>query len=178
MSFKDLYDPDFEPRGAGESESEDHWKPIERDRRDEEIQWFIENIDCLEKHRETIVDDPELYGVPLESAGVDTTLTVPYNLNLGPILELWNRGDFVRDCPECGNQAYVVYACGSPLSGSHSWGGFCRDELKPVSASNCSGLGELYYPLTSFYQQRKTGKLVNSNLELKDVIQKLDAIVQ
>ncbi|MFB6344220.1 MAG: hypothetical protein ABEK50_00400 [bacterium] len=174
MSFKDLYDPDFQPRGSGDTESSKYWYPIDRNKRESEVRWFLNHYDLLNKYRERILEDPELYGVPVKSGGVDTTVAVPSNLNLGPVLVLWRKGEFRRPCPDCEQSAHVLYAGGSPLSGSHSWSGFCRNENKPVSKSKSRNLLELYKPLSKFLKARKSGELVDSGLDLEDVIPALE----
>ena len=46
------------------------------------------------------------------------------------ILTLWDSGDWIQDCPECGAHAlHVLTAGGSPLSGSGGCSGICRECL-------------------------------------------------
>lgn len=59
-------------------------------------------------------------------------LSVPYiwpdgPIPLGVLITLWQRGEFVDKCRECGGRVYMIGLGGSPLSGSHSWWGRCAE---------------------------------------------------
>lgn len=85
---------------------------------------FIQNFDLLYRNSEKILADERyrniiFYGLFFSSAY--TSRERP--LTLGELYLLWNKNEWIT--PDCCGQVYLYSAGGSPLSGSHSYFGYC-----------------------------------------------------
>ncbi|MDA3810674.1 MAG: hypothetical protein PF518_10170 [Spirochaetaceae bacterium] len=95
---------------------------------------LMENLEFLLDNFEKIKTTPEYYFCPVP----DSWLGAAYisrgrsELYLGELLSLWKNGDWLGLCPECGDTVFLTNAGGSPLSGSGSAWGICKDCKKMV----------------------------------------------
>ncbi len=89
---------------------------------------FIENLDLLLLSERIILNDRDYFFTPLSFAWCSW----PYvsgdgPLPLGYLLRGWGDEILKEPCPDCSGVVLVFSFGGSPLSGAHSWSGFCRD---------------------------------------------------
>ncbi|MBY0549275.1 MAG: hypothetical protein K2W95_18515 [Candidatus Obscuribacterales bacterium] len=89
---------------------------------------FIEHLDFLLSSEQIILNDRDYFFTPLSFAWCSW----PYvsgdgSLPLGYLLCGWKDLILSEPCPECGGTVLVFSFGGSPLSGSNSWSGFCKD---------------------------------------------------
>lgn len=94
--------------------------------RNQEDKLFAENMDLIMKSSEIIINTPEFFYCEFGSAW----LSLAYiggdgMIPLGVLLMLWEQGKLMDRCKHCGADVYIIGAGGSPLSGSHTWHGFC-----------------------------------------------------
>lgn len=95
---------------------------------EEERELFVENLDLLLSFEQVILNDRDYFFTPLSFAWC----SCPYisgdgPLSLGYLLRGWKDQILKEPCPECGGTVLVFSFGGSPLSGSNSWSGFCKD---------------------------------------------------
>jgi len=105
---------------------------------------FIENLDLLLLSEQVILNDRDYFFTPLTFAWCSW----PYvsgdgPLPLGYLLRGWSEQILKEPCPECCGDVLVVSFGGSPLSGAHSWSGFCKD-----CRTKQTGPGSIHGPFT------------------------------
>jgi len=89
---------------------------------------LIDAVPSLLKFYDEIFDNPELYYVPIEGVGFGSSITGSTQLFLGDLLTLWQDEPWHTTCPKCNSQSLFIFgAGGSPLSGSGSAWGVCRE---------------------------------------------------
>jgi hypothetical protein len=99
----------------------------------------MENLSFLLDKFEEIVKVPEYYFCPVPDSWIGSAYVARKRskLYLGELLSLWEKGEWLGVCPECGNIVYLTNAGGSPLSGrGGAWGICCeckqmKYEIKP-----------------------------------------------
>ena len=91
----------------------------------EEEKFWEDNFYLLIKYKDEIKDNPYYYFSRLKHSGVSSAYISFGFLYLGILVELWEQGDWIAECPECGEKLYFTYFAGSPLSGSRHYFGFC-----------------------------------------------------
>jgi len=82
----------------------------------------------------------------------DAFLSMPYigpdgPISIGILLMLWQRGDLIEVCPECGGDVYIRGAGGSPLSGTHTYWGSCVKCRKNKVFHGESGFASIWNPI-------------------------------
>lgn len=93
---------------------------------------LIENLSLLLNHFKLIEKTPELYFIPVPDCRISSAYVARKrtDLFLGELLTLWNRGEWMAECPECGSPLYLTGIGGSLLSGNGSGWGICSGCLK------------------------------------------------
>ncbi len=111
-----------------------------------EMEMFIDNIELIISHVDTIISRKELFYTELSFGHISTTLTGTEVLPIGVLVLLWRNREFLASCSVCGGKVYIVCAAGSPLSGSHQYTGICPVCKKVVYGSKRT-FRELYGPV-------------------------------
>ena len=101
--------------------------------RQRDFDTFTQALDRILANEELILGCPDYFFTPLSFA----YCSWPYVGGSGPLcigylLLGWRDGLFVEHCPDCNKPALVTSFGGSPLSGSNSWSGYCRECKKRV----------------------------------------------
>lgn len=91
--------------------------------RKDQVQFVHEQRDFLMEHFEEIRRDPRLFHARVGLA--HALFLGDLGLTLGVLLSLWKSGKLLRPCPYCDADAFVIWFCGSPLSGEVTWQGSC-----------------------------------------------------
>jgi len=116
--------------------------PEERKR---EWELLVNNIDLILRNVDIVLSKKEFFFIQLSFAHISTTITGTTALPLGVLLLLWQKNEFIATCPHCGERAFIVFAAGSPLSGSHKYNGFCPACKKDILGSKKT-FRELWLP--------------------------------
>lgn len=120
---------------------------------EQDMELFIENLDLLLLSQQIIFNDRDYFFTPLSFAWCSW----PYvsgdgQLFLGYLLCGWRDQILNEPCPNCSSgEVFVVSFGGSPLSGAHSWSGFCK-----VCRTKLSGRESVHKPFSkrsSYVQQ-------------------------
>ncbi len=113
--------------------------PVPKDKhtRNQDFDSFINTLDEILSNQELILSNEDLFFTPLSFA----YCSWPYVQGSGPLclgylISGWEDGLFIESCPDCSNRALVTSFGGSPLSGSNSWSGYCRNCKKRVSGKD------------------------------------------
>lgn len=85
-----------------------------------------ENLSLLHDHASSIIEQPHLGSIPLNSCGIVAAFLGGRTFTLKTLLQLHRSNQAVTTCARCGGKFWVLYAAGSPLSGTHSLTGFCE----------------------------------------------------
>lgn len=95
---------------------------------EQDMELFIESLDLMLRSEQIIFNDRDYFFTPLPFAWCSW----PYvsgdgELFLGYLLRGWRDQILKEPCSNCsGGEVLVVSFAGSPLSGAHSWSGFCK----------------------------------------------------
>ncbi len=113
--------------------------PVSKDKKTwkQDFNTFFERLDEILSSRELILSDRKLFFTTLSFA----FCSWPYIQGSGPLclgylLSGWENGIFIESCPDCSCSALVTAFGGSPLSGSNSWSGYCRNCHKRVTGKD------------------------------------------
>lgn len=88
---------------------------------------LIDAFSLLSNYYDEILDNPELYYVPVNETHFGSAITGSTQLFLGDLLTLWQGEPWHTVCSKCNSQSLFIFgAGGSPLSGSGSAWGVCR----------------------------------------------------
>ncbi|MFW6002434.1 MAG: hypothetical protein ACOCQD_03760 [archaeon] len=98
-----------------------------KDKKEEELKVFKNNIDLLTGNSSIIKEYPEYYFIHLEDLHVGLAYLGDCHIPLGALLELWEQGILVDHCDQCHGKLYIYKAAGSPLSGSNLCIGICLE---------------------------------------------------
>jgi len=94
---------------------------------------LIDSFSLLSNYYDEILDNPELYYVPVNEIRFGSSITGSTKLFLGDLLTLWQDEPWHTTCPKCNSQSLFIFgAGGSPLSGSGSAWGVCKKCRKSV----------------------------------------------
>lgn len=122
--------------------------PGEQIRPDGRFDLLMEHLPLVLANAERILSKKEYFFC------VDTSLaflSIAYGtggpIPLGVLVQLWQAGELIKQCPECDGKLYVLGCGGSPLSGTHSWWGFCPECKKRIHRSNEGKFRDLYVPI-------------------------------
>ncbi len=96
---------------------EREFQAIYRRRIERRRKMFLAHLNALWKYRETIRQDDRYRKVPIDFL-YRILSSNPVSLSFGALLELWKSPMFQSKC-DCGETAFIVNFCGSPLSGSY-----------------------------------------------------------
>jgi|AGTN01.3.fsa_nt_gi hypothetical protein len=94
---------------------------------DQDKELFVENFDLLLSSEQIILTYGDYFFTQLSFAWCSW----PYisgdgPLPLGYLLQGWREQIFKEPCSACSAEVLVFAFGGSPLSGAHSWSGFCK----------------------------------------------------
>jgi len=114
---------------------------------------FCENLRLIIENSDTILKREEFFFCEFGSA----FLSIAYIAKGGPIplgvlISLWQRGEFIDKCSHCGGDVYIIGAGGSPLSGTHSFWGYCGQCGRKQSGKKPT-LGELWQPVVEMLKR-------------------------
>ncbi|MBI4402899.1 MAG: hypothetical protein HY537_01985 [Deltaproteobacteria bacterium] len=87
---------------------------------------FAKYINLIIDKKHLILNSPELFYVVTRCA----SLSLAYiggsgMIPLGILISLWDKGEFMAECPKCKGVALVFNLGGSVLSGTNKWNGVC-----------------------------------------------------
>ncbi len=89
---------------------------------------LIDSFSLLLNYYDEILENSELYYVPVKEIRFGSTVTGDAKLFLGDLLTMWQGEPWRTNCPKCNSQSLFIFgAGGSPLSGSGSAWGVCRE---------------------------------------------------
>jgi hypothetical protein len=90
-------------------------------------------------------------------------LSVAYHgggqLPLGVLILLWRQGEMLDTCTKCGGTVHIFGVGGSPLSGSHSWWGFCIQCGSRVRGHR-EDFGSLWRPVSKMLKDYKNEPVI------------------
>lgn len=132
--------PGGQPRTARRDSCE---SPEERKARDRE--YFFSRFGWFWERRGTILAMPEIYGVRPLFSGLSLAYIGGGPLSLGALFRLWGMGRWTAVCPECGGEAFIYFAGGSPLSGANRCEAYCTD-CGTYFAGQAETFSELWRP--------------------------------
>lgn len=128
-----------------------------------EWELLIENIDLIMKHANIIKSRKELFYTELSFAYIASMVTQTSVLSLGALIILWQEVVFLDTCKKCGGRVYIVSAAGSPLSGRHTYSGFCSACGKMLIGSKKS-YSELFIPALKIAKKYRNQTLFKRSL--------------
>ncbi len=85
----------------------------------ESLRTLFQNIDLVLRHRDTILNTPDLCNISVAGCGTFLLYVGPIRLSLGDLVWLWNNECFWLE-REGDDTRYAFCAVGSPLSGRHA----------------------------------------------------------
>ena len=113
---------------------EREFQDIYRHRIERRRKMFLAHLNVLWKYRETIRQDDRYRKVPIDFL-YRILSSNPVSLSFGALLELWKSPMFQSKC-DCGETAFIVNFCGSPLSGSYRASVLCPHCGKDFAVGN------------------------------------------
>ncbi len=113
----------------------------EKDER-KDFDLFRDNLDLILESADLIINTPELYYASFNAANINLAYLGGHQAPIGVLLQLWKDGILMGKCPKCYGKVYIFCAGGSPLSGSHSCLGICRD-CRKISKIQLSSVGPI-----------------------------------
>jgi hypothetical protein len=112
-----------------------------RAQREAEDELLREHLPTILGHSRRIVETRRYFYCQLTSAWLSTWFF--YNgggpIPLGVLILLWDSGEMVFDCVECGGNLYAIGVGGSPLSGSATVWGVCEGCRKSQRRTHSKG---------------------------------------
>lgn len=107
---------------------------------------FTSHLKNFYDHKEIIYSNSRYFLTPLPVDYFGLAYSGPIVITLGMLLELWDTFPDTTDThQDCGGQILIYSFGGSPLSGSHSWQGFCRKCLEYTKGSK-DRFPDLWHP--------------------------------
>ncbi len=92
-----------------------------------ETKLFRENLPLLLEKADVIINTPRYFFCTFDSAFIPLMFIHGGMIPLGILSLLWQQGKLKAICEFCGGEVYIYGLGGSPLSGSHSARGCCKD---------------------------------------------------
>ncbi|MFO8048874.1 MAG: hypothetical protein R6U29_07570 [Desulfosudaceae bacterium] len=124
-----------------------------------EFALFREHLDLIFTYADNILQTPQLFFCGLGHARISLAYLGDYQPPLGALLHLWRQNRLTDTCQHCGGDLLLFCAGGSPLSGSNSCTGLCRD-CRRVSGKT----------LASFIPVVKTLPYIRANLNSRKIL--------
>lgn len=121
-------------------------KEGDSEQRQKEDFLFSRNIDMLLTNTDYIINKPELHFCTFGNAYLSIAYMRGGHIPLGILLSLWRDNELIDTCPDCGGRLLIIGSGGSPLSGTHSYWGYCEKCLKRNNGKKES-FSNIYTPL-------------------------------
>ncbi len=108
---------------------------------------YVDDLGALRAHSAIVLREPRFFFADagqLSLAHLGTS-----SIPAGALLRLWQDDAFHRGCPDCGGRILIHSIVGSPLSGTHSWQGFCvgcRGAFRGCPPEETRPFAELWRP--------------------------------
>ena len=138
----------------------------------DELQMLMDNIELLLANRLTVYEKEKLFYCKIEDGNIGALPAGVFVLPLGVLIKLWESGDFLAKCPDCGNTVYIISAVGSMGSGSNQYKAFCPKCSKKVIGRKKSMI-LLMKPSLDLYVEYCEDKQQRESLSLSEVIEYL-----
>lgn len=118
------------------------------------------------ERRGEIICTPEIYGIYPLFSGLSLAYAGGGPLSLGMLLELWSAGEWRVPCTNCGGDAFIYFAGGSPLSGMNGYAARC-----PACGAQIRGRAEnfaaLWRPAKKLIARAEAEKSAKSSVACK-----------
>lgn len=133
---------------------------------------FCENLRLIIESFDTILKREEFFFCEFGSAFLSMAYIAKGGpIPLGVLISLWQDGDFIDKCSHCGGEVYIIGAGGSPLSGGHSFWGYCGQCGNKQSGKK-STFGELWHPVDEM-KKKFPNEAKIQGVKLETLIEKL-----
>jgi len=134
---------------------------LSKEDRQEMFMLFRENFDLFLKYDDLIINTPEFFHCSFGSGFISVAYLGGYPVSLGALLQLWKTGEWVVVCNQCQGKLYLYGAGGSPLSGSNSCCGICK-ECKTVSTKILPSFLNIVKTLASIRKSQNRRKILRT----------------
>ncbi len=130
---------------------------------------LVDSFPLLSKYYDEILDNPELYYVPINEIHFGSSITGSTKLFLGDLLTLWQDEPWHTTCPKCNSQSLFIFgAGGSPLSGSGSAWGVCKKCRENIGGVR--PFGKFFGAVLSLKKHPRPKQVKASSLTIEKVI--------
>ncbi len=119
---------------------------------------FCNNLELILAKADMVMERPEFFNIRHGWMLVGASYIGSKLIPLGVLLKLWQSGNWLGECPDCGSRAYIFKAGGSPLSGSHYCHAVCPVCRKVINSRQAESFAMLMKPafdLCNNYNQKQ-----------------------
>lgn len=100
------------------------------------IKLFCDNLGLILANADLVFKRPEFFYIRHSWMLIGAAYLGSKYIPLGVLLKLWQGDSWIGECPQCAGRAYIYYAGGSPLSGSHQADAVCSSCRETVKSKN------------------------------------------
>ena len=140
-----------------------------------ELNTIKDNFELILKNRAVIYEEKRLFFCPTSCAYIGSTIFDIAYLSLGVLLKLWESSDFMEECPDCGNTAYIINAVGSLCSGSNQYKAICSKCKKDYIGMKES-LNQFFEPARELHKKYREKQYEVVEYLLDEVIEYLKRV--
>lgn len=91
------------------------------------VRFIALNYERLYERLGDIAADEDVASFMVPHCGLSIAWVGGGAVSVRALVEIWGRGLWRPECPECGKKAFLHSAGGNPMSGRNNWFGYCPD---------------------------------------------------